>query len=164
MPLVSTEPTKIELPDLKLVGTCSFTNFFENSQQALFGETWQRLHSCDLGDLLANPKRSFALELYPPAFPQDHRWYYMACVEVNSFEAVYPSNMVFRFIPAAEYLQFNVKGPVTEVGPAFRQIYDTLLPNLGAKLKGYYDMEMYDEGFKGPCDPESIMHILLPLA
>jgi predicted transcriptional regulator YdeE len=165
MTLISTEPTTCNLPDLKLVGACSFANFFENNQQVLFGETWQRLHEVTLDkELLAKPTRSFALELYPPSFPKDHRWYYTACVEVKSFEKVYPSHLMFRFIPAAEYLKFAVKGPVTEVGPAFRQIYDTWLPSAGVKLKGYYDMEMYDEGFTDPCDPESIMHILLPLA
>jgi len=31
-------------------------------------------------------------------------------------------------------------------------------------LAGYYDMEAYDERFKGPCSPDSLMDILLPLA
>jgi predicted transcriptional regulator YdeE len=165
MTLLSTEPTTLKLPDLKLVGACSFANFFENNQQVLFGETWHRMCECKIDDeLLANPMRSFALELYLPSFPKDHRWYYCPCVEVKSFEHEYPSNLMFRFIPAAEYVKFAVKGPVTAVGPAFRQIYDSWLPTSGAKLKGYYDLEMYDEEFKGPCEPESIMHILLPLA
>jgi predicted transcriptional regulator YdeE len=165
MGLISTEPTTLKLPDLKLVGACSFANFFNNGQQVLFGETWQRLHECKIdNELLANPKRSFALELYPPGFPKDHRWYYCACVEVKSFEAEYPPNLLFRYIPAAEYVKFTVKGPVTEVGPAFRQIYDHWLISAGVKLKGYYDLESYDERFKGPCDADSVMDILLPLA
>src|SRR5262245_15953473 len=129
MPLVSNEPTTFELPDLKLVGACTFADFFSNNQKYLFGETWERLchHPID-NELRTHPNRSFALELYPPDFPKDRRWYYCACFEVKSFEARFPSNMVARFIPAAQYLKFTVAGPVTEVAPAFRQIYDHLLP------------------------------------
>jgi AraC family transcriptional regulator len=165
MPLVSNDPTPWELPDLKLVGACTFANFFENNQHTLFPETWARLHQSKLdGEQLANPTRSFGLELYPPGFPKDHRWYYCACVEVKSFEITYPSNLLFRFIPAAKYLKFTVEGPVTEIGPSFRYIYQEWLPKAGVKLAGFYDLEMYDERFKNPSDPSSQVDILLPLA
>jgi AraC family transcriptional regulator len=165
MPLITTEPTEIELPDLKLVGTCTFCDFFSNNQQNLFGERWERFcHHPIPTEKRANPNRSFALELYPPEFPKDRRWYYMACVEVKDLADVYPSALMSRFIPAARYLKFTVGGPVTEVGPAFRKIYDEWLPKSTVKLAGYYDMEQYDERFKGPCEADSQMDILLPLA
>jgi AraC family transcriptional regulator len=164
MPLVSNEPTTCDLPDLKLVGTCTFADFF-NGKTDLFGETWERFiqNPIDL-KLRVNANRHFGLELYPPQFSQDRKWYYFACCEVNSFEAVYPSNMVARFIPAAQYLKFSVAGTVLELAPAFRQIYDHWLPKAGVKLAGYYDFEFYDERFKGPCDENSVIDILLPLA
>lgn len=165
MPLVSTEPTTCELPDLKLVGTCSFADFFSNGQVTLFGETWERLIQNPVDyELRVDPDQHFGLELYPPEFPKDRRWYYCACCEVKKFEAVYPSCIVARFIPAAKYLKFTVAGPVTEIGPAMRHIYDQWLPNAGVKLAGYYDLEYYDERFKGACDPDSMTDILLPLA
>ena len=165
MPLVSHEPSTVELPELKLVGTCAFADFFANGQQTMFGEAWQRLHECKFADgVLANPTRAFGLELYPPSFPKDRRWYYGAFLEVKKFEAVYPSGMLYRYIPAASYLKFTVAGPVTEIAPAFRHIYDTWLPAAGVKLAGYYDMELYDERFKGPDSPDSQVDILLPLA
>jgi predicted transcriptional regulator YdeE len=165
MPLVSEDPTFCELPDLKLVGPCAFGDFFSNNQQCLFGETWERLHQHMIPDeLRIHHNRSFALELYPPEFPKDRRWYYCACVEVKTFETRYPSNMIARFIPAARYAKFTVAGPITEVGPTFRFLYDQWLPKSGIKLAGYYDMEAYDERFKGPCSPDSMMDILLPLA
>ena len=43
MALISIEPTTCKLPDLRLVGACSFANFFAGGQQVLFGETWERL-------------------------------------------------------------------------------------------------------------------------
>jgi AraC family transcriptional regulator len=165
MPLISTEPTEIELPDLKLVGACTFCNFFADSQKNLFADTWERsCHQPIPNEKRANPNRSFALELYPPDFQKDRRWYYMACVEVKDLNETYPSSFVSRFIPAARYLKFTVQGPVTEVGPAFRTIYDELLPNSGRKIARYYDLEHYDERFKGPCDDSSQMDILIPLA
>ena len=66
------------------------------------------------------------------------------------FEHEYPSNLMFRDSSRRrEYLKFTVEGPVTEVGPAFRQIYDSWLPTSGVKLTGYYDLEMYDERVQG---------------
>lgn len=163
MPLVSTEPSEIELPELKLVGTCAFADFFDG-QMSLFGETWERLLKHQIDDSLrAHPNRSFGLELYPPEFPQDRRWYYCACVEVKDLAMPYPPSMVARFIPAALYLKFTVAGPVAEVAQAFRHIYDIWLPASGVKLAGYYDLEFYDERFKGPEAVDSEMDILLPL-
>lgn len=165
MPLLSTEPTTCELPDLLLAGTCSFANFFENNQNSLFGDTWQRLmpHIESIPNRVHN-ERAFGLELYPPEFRQDRRWYYCACVEVDSVSVRLPSNLMCRFIPAAHYLQFSVQGPVTELAPAFRTIHDQWLTGTTIKLAGHYDLEFYGEEFKGPCDPNSIIHILLPLA
>jgi AraC family transcriptional regulator len=164
MPLITTNPTEIELPDLRLVGACAFADFFAG-QQSLFGETWERLMRCPIPDKYrVQPHRSFGLELFPKNFPQDRRWYYCACDEVNTLEAPYPGDFISRFIPAARYLKFSVAGPVTEVAPAFRKIYEHWLPNAGVKLAGYYDLECYDERFKGPCNAESLMDILLPLA
>jgi predicted transcriptional regulator YdeE len=165
MPLVAIAPTRIELPDLRLVGACSFANYFENGQQVLFGETWERLRQDTIDDSLrTNLNEWFGLELYPADFKQNRRWYYAACAAVKSLDVEYPSHLISRFIPAAEYVKFTVKGPVTEIAPAFRHIYDSWLPQAGVKLKGYYDLEYYDERFKGPCDAESMMDILLPLA
>jgi predicted transcriptional regulator YdeE len=165
MPLITTEPTEVELSDLKLVGACSFADFFSNNQTVLFGETWERLmHNRVDDELRSHPNRSLALELYPPGFPKDPRWYYCACVEVKDLALPYSSALISRFMPAARYLKFTVEGPVTEIGPAFRQIYDQWLPSAGVKLAGYYDLEFYDERFKGPCNAESRMDILLPLA
>ena len=39
MPLVSLEPESFELPDLRLVGTGSFADYFANEQWPQIGET-----------------------------------------------------------------------------------------------------------------------------
>jgi predicted transcriptional regulator YdeE len=164
VPLVSTEPTRFTLPDLKLVGTCAFADFFSNNQHTLFGETWERFlkHVGEVNNR-ANSTQMFGMELYPQEFPTDRRWYYFACVEVKDLAVPHPPNMVSRFIPAAEYLRFTVDGPVTEIGSAMRYICDEWLPKSGVK-RAHYDLEFYDERFKGSCDPNSQMDILIPLA
>jgi predicted transcriptional regulator YdeE len=164
MPLVSEEPATCELPDLHLVGTCTYADFF-NGKMDLFGETWERFiqHPIDF-NLRTNADEHFGLGLYPPEFPQNKTWYYFACCAVKSADVVYPASMVARFIPASRYLKFTVAGAVTELAPAFRFIYDQWLPKSGVKLAGYYDLEYYDERFKGPCDASSQIDVLLPLA
>jgi predicted transcriptional regulator YdeE len=164
MPLLSPEPTTIELPELLLAGACNFANFFENNQWSLFGNAWERLmmHVSEVPNR-APGGRMFGLELYPPEFCEDKKWYYCACVEVTSLSVNLPPNLLCRFLPAAMYAKFSVQGNVTELAPAFRYIYDEWLPKSGVKLKGTYDLEMYDAEFKGPCDANSITHLLLPL-
>lgn len=164
MPLISTEPTELELPDLKLVGACSFADFLSN-QHHLFGETWERYYADPVPEEhRAHPNRSFSLDLFPPEFPKDARWYYFAGVEVKDLEIRYPSSLVSRFIPAARYLRFTIAGPVTEIGPAHQYIYEQWLPNSGVKLAGYYDLEFYDERFTGPTNADSLMDLLLPVS
>jgi AraC family transcriptional regulator len=164
MPLISKEPSTCELPDLLLAGACSFANFFANNQWSLLGETWDRLMK-HVGEIpnRVHSERAYALELYPPEFCQDRRWYYCACVEVDSISTRLPTNLLCRYIPADRYAKFSVRGPVTELAPAFRYIYDEWMPNTTLKLACHYDLELYGEEFKGPCDPNSVTHLLLPL-
>ena len=165
MPLLSTKPSECEFPDLMLAGACAFANFFSDSQWRLIGETWERLMH-HIGEIpnRVHPEQNFGLELYPPEFKSDGRWYYCACVEVASFSVKLPANLLCRFVPAARYVKFSVKGTVTEIAPAFRYIYDEWLPKSKIKLAGTYDLELYGPEFKDPCDENSVTHILLPLA
>ena len=119
MPLVSIEPDAVELPGLRLAGACSFANFFENNQWPLLGETWQRLTAhIEAIPNRVRPDRTFGLELYPPEFCTDRRWYYCACVEVEDFLTVFPTNLLCRYIPPARYARFRVAGDVRELAPA----------------------------------------------
>ena len=100
------------------------------------------------------------MELYPAGFPADHRWYYMACTEVEGLEEPFPSGMLSRYIPACQYVKFTVRGPVTEIAPAFQYIYKDWLPKSGVKIAGTYDLELYDSRFVDPCSEDSLVDIL----
>jgi|GEM_PF-1632945 len=164
MPLISTEPEFTELPDLNLVGTCSFADFFSDNLFDQFGETWSRFIKCQEHIQAQLPTgRCFGLELYPQDFPTDRRWYYLACLEVSSLQIQQPPDIVSRFIPANSYLKFTVAGSIAELAPSFRYIYDEWLPQSDVKLKGFYDLEYYDARFHGPDADDSEIDILLPI-
>ncbi len=166
MPLVSTDPELTSLPALKLVGTVSFMNFFgDESSVRFFGETWERYHA-ELGRIQRriNPDRCFGLQLYPKNFPDDSRWYYGAVTEVETLDHPQESDFVSKYLPEAEYYKFTVRGPVTEIGLAFRKIYEEWLPKSGAKIAGTYDLECYDHRFTAPDSPDSETDILIPRA
>ncbi|MBE7463839.1 MAG: GyrI-like domain-containing protein [Planctomycetes bacterium] len=167
MPLLSNEPKRIELPDLRLVGACGFANFFEAEIGQQIGGVWDRFfsHFAQIEKLKKESSGLFGLELYPPGFPkQEPRWYYMACAEVETLDAPQPSAFVSRFIPASAYACFTHRGTLDGLPKAFRTLYDEWLPASGVKLRGTHDLERYDDRFKGPADPESEVDILLPLA
>ena len=86
MGLLSETPSHVELPELKLVGAMSLVDFRGGPDPAAFADTWARYfpHANELSGALVEPKRSFGLNLFPPEFPEDMRWYYGACVEVGS--------------------------------------------------------------------------------
>jgi hypothetical protein len=48
--------------------------------------------------------------------------------------------------------------------PTASAIPDPMATKVRYELADYYDVEAYDERFKGPCSPDSMMDILLPLA
>ena len=164
MPLISLKPKSCELPDLRLVGVCSFANFFADEQWPLIGDTWERFSNCQaVIENRSSPDRCFGLELYPSAFSKDRRWYYMACTEVTHLDQAFPSDTICRFIPASSYVRFTVSGPVTEIAPAFRYIYDKWLPSSGVRISAAYDLELYDSRFVDPCSEDSMVDLLLPV-
>lgn len=164
MPLISQQPDSCELPDLLLAGTCSFADFFADGQWSTLGETWKRFFDCQQDiENRNNSDRSFGLELYPSTFSKDRHWYYMACTEVTSLEQPFPSSVISKFIPASKYVKFTVSGPVAEIAPAFRYIYDEWLPNSNVQISAGYDLELYDSRFCGPSSEESFVDLLLPV-
>lgn len=164
MPLVSEDPRTIELPDLRLVGTMSLVDFRENQDPAVFQETWARFS--ELGDTLSphrtNPERTFGLNLFPPTFPGDMRWYYGACVEVTTLEQDYPSSLLARYLPAASYHAFEVVGPASEIAPAYDRAWEILAGIHGGKPTCPVNLELYDQRFTGPDDPSARMDLLFP--
>lgn len=162
MGLVSETPREVELPDLNLVGVMALVDFRTQQDPAVFLDTWQLFypHADSLKAAQTTPNRSFGLNLFPMDFPEDMRWYYGACVEVVSLERDFPPCFLSRFLPAAKYHAFEVVGPVSEIGPAFQQSAAIVAGLSGGDQPISLNLELYDQRFTGPDDPESRMELL----
>lgn len=166
MGLVSEEPREITLPDLRLVGAAAWIDFREGEDAAAFPGVWERFYPQlpTLESARTNPGRLFGLNLFPPGFPGDRRWYYAACAEVDSLERDYSPAFVSRFVPAGTHLSFEVSGTSAEIAPAFDRAWQIVCERSGGAPSCSVNLELYDERFRGPEDPDSRMDLLFMTA
>ena len=153
------EPKIVARPELALVGTV----YFGDPSSGEFARTWHRFmqHSADILER-ANGTESLGLEFYPEDFWQEHKWFYMACVETKNLDAI-PISMVGKRLPACTYAVFTIKGGVKKLGEGFRYAYDTWLPNSSYQIAHPFDFEVYEEGrFKGD-EEDSEIDIYIPI-
>ncbi len=162
MGLISEQPREIELPELRLVGAMTLIDFCEGDDNAAFGEVWERFftHLESLSGARTNPERMFGLNLFPPAFPADRRWYYGACVEVDTLDRDFSSAFVSRCVPASTHLAFEVQGTVAEIAPAYDRAWELVAPRFAGETGCPVNLELYDERFLGPDNPESRTDLL----
>lgn len=84
----------------------------------------------------------------------------MAGHEVSSFDKL-PAQMRAKSVPENEYSLFKYKGKIFQrPGALFHSTYREWLPNSGYTQSVPYDLERYDQRFKGPDSSESIFGIL----
>ncbi len=94
-----------------------------------------------------------------PDEANDGAFEYVACVEVSRVDEEHlPEGMVVRHVPAARYAVFEHKGRLNTLGDTYNNIYQKWIPQSGLKLKGGFDMEVYDCKFKLNSD-DSIFYI-----
>lgn len=87
---------------------------------------------------------------------------YFIGVEVSSIAEI-PDGMVYREIPSNEYVVFTFEGPIERAGQVHDYLYATWLRNHDYHLSGLYNIEVYNEGFKGAFAEESITDIYFPI-
>ena len=110
-----------------------------------------------------SPDVFLGIETYPPTFSVERKWFYMAAVEVTSFDDL-PVGAVAKVIPANVYAVFTYKGKLPgRIGEVFGYIYGEWLPKSGCKQAGPYDFERYGERFKGPDNEDSVTEICVPI-
>ncbi len=154
------EPKIITLQKLMIVGVQTFGNAEDGSAPQM----WDVLMSNDINiPKRINKNISYGIETYTKEMETSKNWFYMAGVEVDSFDNM-PIQMSAKVIPENTYACFEFKGAIPQkLGEFFQKIYIQWLPNSGYEQAGPYDIERYDERFLGVDNEESMLEILIPI-
>jgi AraC family transcriptional regulator len=153
------EPKIVQKPEILLMGMA----VYDEPSSGEFGRVWHRFmqHDEDLPPR-SNTTDSFGVEFYTKDMEETHKWYYMACAQVDSLDVI-PIRMVAKRLPASTYAVYTVKGGLKNLGAGFRYVYDTWLPNSGYQVAHPFDFELYQEGrFKGD-EEDSEVDIYIPI-
>ena len=81
--------------------------------------------------------------------------------EVSQIDDV-PMEYLIKVIPPCKYARFTHTFREGDYGDAFVAAYQWI-ENSEYKPAHAYDIQVYDERFKGPDDPESMIDILIPI-
>ena len=110
-----------------------------------------------------NAREVFGVSTDPEDYnPDTDLFEYFIGVEVSSIADI-PKDMVYREVPSNEYVVFTFEGPAERAGQVHNYLYTNWLPNHEYQLAGLYNIEVYDERFKGPYAEESITDIYFPV-
>jgi AraC family transcriptional regulator len=154
------EPQILDLPEIRVVGV----PYFGPNNEGQFPATWHRFMG--LSDLItnkSNPEVYYGVEVYTEDFQASGQWYYLAGVGVTSLDAL-PVQLVGKVIPANKYAVFTHRGSLpVKLGQTFQYAYKTWLPQSVYTQAAPYDLERYDDRFKGAGNEESVMEVCVPI-
>lgn len=74
------------------------------------------------------------------------RFYYTACVEVDSFEDV-PEDMETKAVPEGKYIVYTYGGAIKDLGVFYNDIFSKWIPASGYEMDFRPQLELYDERF-----------------
>jgi AraC family transcriptional regulator len=152
------EPKIVELPQFCVVGIA----VYGDGKSGLFPKAWDIYMRKQKDMQLKKPNVGYGVEYYTEEFEKEHKWFYMACGEVENLNNI-PSSMVGKVIPAHKYAVFTSEGSTSELHKIFQYAYHEWLPKSKYKIADWFDLEYYDERFKGADDPESEIDIYIPV-
>lgn len=110
-----------------------------------------------------NPNVMYGLSTDPEHYnPETDQFEYFIGIEVSSVEAL-PEGMVHREIPKNQYVMFTFKGPSENAGQVHRYLYTQWLKDNNYRLSDLYNIEVYDERFKGPDSEHSLTDLYFPI-
>ena len=112
---------------------------------------------------IINTREVFGLSTDPEDYnPETDKFEYFIGVEVSATTEL-PKDMVYREVPKHEYIVLTFKGPAENAGQVHNYLYTTWLKNNEYRLANQYNIEIYDERFKGPEAEDSITDIYFPI-
>ena len=86
---------------------------------------------------------------------------YVAGFEVTRADDL-PQGMVVRMVPEQKYAVFEHRGPLTNLGETYQNVYQVWMPQSGLQIAAPFDMEVYTEEFKMGA-PDSVFYIYVPV-
>lgn len=111
-------------------------------------------------------QEAYGVCFYTESFSKSGLFYYMAAVPVSSLDEI-PMELVGKTLPATEYAVFTHKGPIVgssnTVKDTYAYVYGTWLPKSPYTNPYAYDLEFYDERYKGNADPDSEIDVYIPI-
>jgi len=107
------------------------------------------------------PKICTGYEGYSAGLKVQKSFYYMPALAFSSKELIAADMSVIE-IPAASYAVYTHEGSVAHLHKTFHKIYHEVIPSTTLKINDTYDLEWYDERFKGMAD-DSALDIYIPL-
>ena len=151
------DPTFEQL-DAFTIGGCPQ---YANPRDLCPGLAWDRLSELRVQYGLAGfPELAFAVEVYPPRFPNnDFNFYYMAGMDLRDAPSDLRGHLFIKEIPRANYAVFPIEDNDTDkIKATFEYAYKRWLPTSEYVLSHCFDLERYR------VKPEKHFEILLPVA
>lgn len=153
------QPTFVDKDRFFVVGYSDYGAFFDTGD---IPRLWDRfVPAMNNIPNRINPTVSYGVEFYHSDFLKTRSWNYMAAVEVSSLDDI-PISMVGKVIPARRYAVFTHRGTPDGLPHLFQAIYSEWMPTSGYAPDGHFDLELYDERFRGDT-ADSEVDICIPV-
>ncbi len=149
----------IHLPELKVAGALG--KVYHGKQHEVIPTLWDALEKLKPHLSIKKPEQCIGLEIYDPEAKKESAFLYMPCFVVDDLQ-IESESIVVKTIPSGEYAVFTHKGSVENLHTIFPFIYKEWLPHSEYKQRAEYDLEWYDERFKG-MSPDSEIDVLVPV-
>lgn len=144
------------LPKFYVVGA----TVYGDPHSGVFAKAWEVFHKQMKNVELKG--KCYGIEIYTEKYFEGVKWFYMACGEVANLSSI-PITLVGKTIPEHKYAVFSCKGGVKEIAKTFHFAYDEWIPKSNYDVADCFDLELYDERFKGIDNPETVIDIYIPI-
>ena len=151
------QPKILTRPEMTLVGIVGTGSTVSDVDIA---GLWKRFIS--LSQLIAHqvdPEKGYELHIHQATSPQMH--FCLVGVAVKKIEAL-PIEIFAKVVPAGRYAVFTHTFSHGGFGEAFKAVY-AWLEGSPYQFAHPFDIQVYDERFKGADDSESVIEILVPI-
>ncbi len=150
------EPRFVEKPEMTFVGIVGFS---PDVRQLDISGLWERFNERSKSIKHQVEGKAYELHIQEETSPPMH--FCLIGFEVEKVEDV-PIELFAKIIPSCRYAVFTHRFSDGDFSDAFRAVYGWLEKSDYAPAH-HFDIQCYDERFKGPEYPESVLEIYVPV-